>query len=102
MHFFGAGAKASAARVRGGRSLAGAGGRVLWSYVKGGWRGTVHGELVHQAAWLKDGDRDLAVAILTDAQPSRLFAIHTGRGIADRLLERRPRPGGRASTRARR
>jgi beta-lactamase class A len=61
-------------------------------YFKGGWRTTESGELVHQAAWLTDGDRDLAVAVLTDAQPSRLYAIHTVRGIADRLLERHRRP----------
>jgi hypothetical protein len=69
--------------------------RGRWSvYFKGGWRATESGELVHQAAWLKDGKRDLAVAVLTDAQPSQLYAIHTVRGIANRLLEPgvRPRP----------
>jgi Beta-lactamase enzyme family len=55
-------------------------------YFKGGWRSTARGELVHQAAWLRGENRVLAVAILTDAQPSHLFAIHTVRGIADRLL----------------
>jgi hypothetical protein len=64
-------------------------------HFKGGWRGTERGELVHQAAWLKDGDRELAIAVLTDAQPSQLHAIHTVRGIADRLL----RPSRRASSR---
>jgi beta-lactamase class A len=57
-------------------------------YFKGGWRATGRGELVHQAAWLTDGDRDLAIAVLTDAQPSRLYGIHTVRGIANRLLAR--------------
>jgi len=62
--------------------------RGSWTvYFKGGWRATDRGELVHQAAWLNDGDRDLAIAVLTDAQPSRLYAIHTVRGIANRLLE---------------
>jgi beta-lactamase class A len=61
--------------------------RGSWTvYFKGGWRATDSGELVHQAAWLRDGDRDLAIAVLTDAQPSQLHAIHTVRGIADRLL----------------
>jgi hypothetical protein len=55
-------------------------------HFKGGWRTTGSGELVHQAAWLRKGKRDLAIAVLTDAQPSRLHAIHTVRGIADRLL----------------
>lgn len=70
--------------------------RGSWTvHFKGGWRDTERGELVHQAAWLKDGDRELAIAVLTDAQPSQLHAIHTVRGIADRLL-RSPR---RASSR---
>jgi hypothetical protein len=60
-------------------------------YFKGGWRATGRGELVHQGAWLTDGDRDLAIAVLTDAQPSRLYGIHTVRGIANRLLEPRLR-----------
>jgi beta-lactamase class A len=58
-----------------------------WSvYFKGGWRSTETGELVHQAGWLRRGDRELTVAVLTDGQPSQLHAIHTVRGIADRLL----------------
>jgi beta-lactamase class A len=66
--------------------------RGSWTvYFKGGWRATERGELVHQAAWLKDGHRELAIAVLTDAQPSQLHAIHTVRGIADRLLEPRVR-----------
>jgi hypothetical protein len=65
--------------------------RGRWSvYFKGGWRATDSGELVHQAAWLKDGKRDLAIAVLTDAQPSQLYAIHTLRGIANRLLRGNP------------
>ena len=61
--------------------------RGSWSvYFKGGWRETESGELVHQAGWLKDGNRELTIAVLTDAQPSRLYAIHTVRGIADRLV----------------
>ena len=57
-------------------------------HFKGGWRATGRGELVHQAAWLRGEGRTLAIAILTDAQPSQVFAIHTVRGIADRLLAR--------------
>jgi Beta-lactamase enzyme family len=64
--------------------------RGRWAvYFKGGWRATGSGELVHQAAWLRAGDRELAIAVLTDAQPSQLYAIHTVRGIADRLLATR-------------
>ena len=62
--------------------------RGSWNvYFKGGWRATDSGELVHQAGWLKDGRRELTIAVLTDAQPSRLYAIHTVRGIADRLVK---------------
>jgi Beta-lactamase enzyme family len=61
------------------------------AHFKGGWRTTGSGQLVHQAAWLRDGNRDLAIAVLTDAQPSQLHAIHTVRGIADRLLAQRRR-----------
>jgi Beta-lactamase enzyme family len=61
--------------------------RGRWSvYFKGGWRATDSGELVHQAGWLRDGSRELTIAVLTDAQPSRLYAIHTVRGVADRLV----------------
>ena len=59
------------------------------THFKGGWRKTGRGELVHQAAWLHREDRQLAIAVLTDAQPSRPYAIHTVRGIADRLLATR-------------
>jgi Beta-lactamase enzyme family len=56
-------------------------------HFKGGWRETGEGELVHQAALLRgDGGRKMAIAILTDAQPSRTYAIHTVRGVAGRLL----------------
>ena len=58
-----------------------------WSvFFKGGWRATDSGHLVHQAALLRRGRRRLAIAVLTDAQPSQLYAIHTVRGIANRLL----------------
>jgi hypothetical protein len=56
-------------------------------YFKGGWRDTERGELVHQAGLLRDDGRELAIAVLTDAQPSQLHAIHTVRGIVDRLLK---------------
>jgi beta-lactamase class A len=51
---------------------------------KGGWlpdRG-----LVHQAAQLRQGDRELAIAVLTDGQLSFEHATETVRGIAARLL----------------
>jgi Beta-lactamase enzyme family len=63
---------------------------------KGGWRSTEMGQLVHQAAELRGEDGRLALAILTDAQPSQDYAIETLRGVADRLvgpLSRQPWQG---------
>ncbi|MGH2954585.1 MAG: serine hydrolase [Solirubrobacterales bacterium] len=51
---------------------------------KGGWlpgRG-----LAHQGAQLRNGDRELALAVLTDAQPSHEYATETVQGVAARLL----------------
>ncbi len=53
---------------------------------KGGWlpeRG-----LVHQAAELRDGDRLISIAVLTDAQTSFEYGTETVRGVAERLLSR--------------
>ncbi|HZG48899.1 MAG TPA: serine hydrolase [Thermoleophilaceae bacterium] len=69
---------------------------------KGGWRATGRGELVHQAALLRSGRRKLAIAVLTDAQPSRPYAIHTLRGVADRLLASVPGTRAARTARARR
>jgi beta-lactamase class A len=55
-------------------------------YFKGGWRATELGQLVHQAALLERGGRRLAVAVLTDAQPSHAYGVETLRGIARRLV----------------
>jgi hypothetical protein len=55
---------------------------------KGGWRETGRGELVHQGARLERNGVGLAIAVMTDGQPSRVYGIHTVRGIADRLLSR--------------
>lgn len=64
-----------------------AAGRHWKVHFKGGWRETGEGELVHQAALLRGKDgREMAIAVLTDAQPSRPYAIHTVRGVAGRLL----------------
>ena len=53
---------------------------------KGGWRETERGSLVHQAAELRRDGRSLAIAVLTDGQPSQPYAIRTVRGVARRLL----------------
>jgi beta-lactamase class A len=57
---------------------------------KGGWRGTGRGQLVHQVARLERDHRALAVAVLTDAQPTQAYGIATVRGVAERLLARLP------------
>jgi hypothetical protein len=53
---------------------------------KGGWRGTWRGELVHQAARLERGSRTMAIAILTDGNPSHAYGRETVHGIAAQLL----------------
>jgi hypothetical protein len=57
-------------------------------WFKGGWRESVGGQLVHQAALLRGGGRKLAIAVLTDAQPTQQYGTETVRGIAARLLAR--------------
>jgi Beta-lactamase enzyme family len=55
-------------------------------YFKGGWRGTWRGQLVHQIARLhKHGER-LAIAVMTDGDPSMEYGIETIEGVAKRLL----------------
>ena len=55
---------------------------------KGGW--LPDHALVHQAAELRerDGERRLAIVVLTDEQPSFDYGIETVRGVAARLLSR--------------
>jgi beta-lactamase class A len=81
---------------------------------KGGWRSTALGQLVHQVAELRDGGRTVAIAVLTDGQPTQAYGIETVRGIAARLVgpeaerdrhpargrPRWPRRGRRATLRA--
>jgi hypothetical protein len=56
-------------------------------WFKGGWTDTRRGELVSQVALLRRGDRRIAVAILTDGQPSQAYGRETLHGIAARLLK---------------
>jgi beta-lactamase class A len=57
---------------------------------KGGWVTTERGQLAHQAAELRAPGRRLAIAVLTDYQPSMSYATETVRGVAERLLDTRP------------
>jgi Beta-lactamase enzyme family len=56
------------------------------AWFKGGWREAPGGQLVHQAALLRGGGQRVAIAVLTDAQPSQAYGVDTIRGIAARLL----------------
>jgi beta-lactamase class A len=55
---------------------------------KGGWRGTERGQLVHQIARLERGRREIALAVLTDGDPTMAYGIETVREIAARLFAR--------------
>lgn len=59
-------------------------------FFKGGW-GSGTGWVTHQVALLENGDRRLALAILTQLNPSHAYGTQTIRGIATRLL-REPLP----------
>ena len=62
-------------------------GRPRWRvFFKGGWRPEAGGYLVHQAARLERGERVVAVAVMTRANPSHYYGTETVRGVALRLL----------------
>ena len=55
-------------------------------FFKGGWRGTALGQLVHQAARLEGHGRTLAIAVMTDGDPSMGYGIDTIQGVTGALL----------------
>jgi hypothetical protein len=58
------------------------------SFTKGGWRSGLHGgRLIHQVSRLERQDVVIAVAVLTDGQPTRKYARETIAGVALRLLK---------------
>jgi hypothetical protein len=59
-------------------------------HFKGGW-GSGTGLVTHQSALLLDGDRRLALSVLTRFNPSHRYGTRTIRGVAARLL-RAPLP----------
>ena len=56
------------------------------AFFKGGWRGTWRGQLVHQIARLHKRGERLAIAVMTDGDPSMEYGIETIEGVAKRLL----------------
>ncbi len=59
-------------------------------FFKGGWRGTSRGQLVHQIARLEKGDTRIAIAVMTDGDPSMSYGIDTIRGVTAILLGTSP------------
>lgn len=55
-------------------------------FFKGGWRGTGRGQLVHQIARLQRPHQQVAIAVMTDGDPSMGYGIDTIQGVASRLL----------------
>ena len=69
------------------------------AYLKGGWRPTVRGRLVHQVARLEGGERTVVIAVLTDGNPSHGYGTTTIRQVARRLLAEPTEGGGPARSR---
>jgi hypothetical protein len=63
--------------------------RPAWRvFFKGGWRPDDNeGEIVHQAALLERGTQRVAIAVLTDLNPSETYGHETIRGVTQRLLQ---------------
>ncbi len=55
-------------------------------YFKGGWRGTSLGQLVHQVARLKNHGKRIAIAAMTDGDPSMSYGIGTIEGVTAKLI----------------
>jgi hypothetical protein len=56
------------------------------TFFKGGWRKSPRGQLVHQVARLERGKLSIAIAVLTDGNPSQAYGRETVRGTAARLV----------------
>ena len=56
------------------------------TFLKGGWRGTGAGQLVHEVARFERRGKVFSLAVLTDGNPSRAYGTATLRGVAARLF----------------
>ncbi len=56
------------------------------TFFKGGWRRTPTGYLVHEVARFERGDERVALAVLSDGNPSYAYGAATLRGVARRLF----------------
>jgi hypothetical protein len=70
------------------------------AFFKGGWRGTQRGQLVHQIARLRRPHERVAIAVMTDGDPSMAYGIDTIQGVARRLLRGSSRSQPEASSSA--
>jgi hypothetical protein len=61
-------------------------------FFKGGWRGTVRGQLVHQASLIRYPGTAFSLTVLTDGNPSKTYGIETIAGVARRILRVMPSP----------
>jgi Beta-lactamase enzyme family len=59
-------------------------------FFKGGWRETARGQLVHQVARLQRSGERVAIAVMTDGDPTMGYGIDTIQGLTARLLHARP------------
>lgn len=57
-------------------------------FFKGGWRTTAQGQLVHQVARLEKPHETMAIAVMTNGDPSMAYGIATIRGVCSILVGR--------------
>ena len=60
------------------------------TFLKGGWRRTDRGRLVHEAALFERADSRFSLAVLTDGNPSHDYGTATLRGVAARIFAHPP------------
>ena len=61
------------------------------TYFKSGWLG-LDNKLMVQAAWLENGKKKWALAVLTDENPTRSYGWDTQKGVTGLLLGQEPTP----------